>query len=240
MISILVGNHRVGWYIARTLLESYFDKIGFVAVQQDNNIIKRLAADKYCLYKDESQIADLVKNTNTTTLILAWWPKILKTLPAEGIRIINTHPSLLPYCRGKHGYYWSIVNKKPFGVTIHQIDKGIDTGPILWQKEIEVLPTDTGECLYNKAVDEMCQLFSDHLDDIANEKFPPPIKQDDKVATSHFGKEFFIEPLKVTDIYSVGYLINDLRGRTFNNKKSGRQIEIDGKLYTIKCYLEEL
>ena len=44
--------------------------------------------------------------------------------------ILNIHPSLLPFGRGKYGYFWSIINSEPFGVTIHLVDEGIDSGKI--------------------------------------------------------------------------------------------------------------
>jgi len=51
-------------------------------------------------------------------------------------RIINLHISLLPWCRGAHPVFWSVVEKRPLGITIHLIDEGLDTGPLLVQKEL--------------------------------------------------------------------------------------------------------
>lgn len=51
-------------------------------------------------------------------------------------RVINLHISLLPWCRGAHPVFWSIVEKCPLGITIHLIDEGLDTGPVLVQKEL--------------------------------------------------------------------------------------------------------
>ena len=48
-------------------------------------------------------------------------------------RAINLHISLLPCCRGAHPVFWSIVERKPLGVTIHLLDEGLDTGNILFQ-----------------------------------------------------------------------------------------------------------
>ena len=48
--------------------------------------------------------------------------------------IINLHISYLPFNRGAHPNYWSFKEKTPKGVTIHFMDEGIDTGPILVQK----------------------------------------------------------------------------------------------------------
>ena len=49
--------------------------------------------------------------------------------------IINLHISYLPFNRGAHPNYWSFKEKTIKGVTIHFIDSGIDTGPILIQKK---------------------------------------------------------------------------------------------------------
>ena len=51
--------------------------------------------------------------------------------------IINLHMSYLPYNRGAHPNFWSFVNNTPSGVSIHEIDKGIDTGAIIFQKKIK-------------------------------------------------------------------------------------------------------
>ena len=49
--------------------------------------------------------------------------------------IINLHISYLPFNRGAHPNYWSFKENSPKGVTIHFIDSGVDTGPILVQKK---------------------------------------------------------------------------------------------------------
>ena len=53
-------------------------------------------------------------------------------------KAINLHISLLPFNRGADPNFWSFLEKSPKGVTIHLIDKGLDTGDILVQKEIHL------------------------------------------------------------------------------------------------------
>ena len=48
----------------------------------------------------------------------------------------HIHISYLPYNRGAHPNFWSFIENTPSGVSIHQIDKGIDTGNILFRKKI--------------------------------------------------------------------------------------------------------
>ena len=51
--------------------------------------------------------------------------------------IINLHLSYLPYNRGSHPNFWSIIENTPSGISIHEIDKGVDTGPVIYQKKIK-------------------------------------------------------------------------------------------------------
>ena len=50
--------------------------------------------------------------------------------------IINLHISYLPYNKGSHPNFWSFVEKTPKGVTIHEIDKKVDNGPIIARRKI--------------------------------------------------------------------------------------------------------
>lgn len=75
-------------------------------------------------------------------------------------RIINIHPSLIPSFCGK-GYYGLHVHEaalkkgvKVSGATVHFVDEGTDTGPIIMQKAVEVKPDDTPEVLQRRIMEE--------------------------------------------------------------------------------------
>ncbi|EXG86154.1 formyltetrahydrofolate-dependent phosphoribosylglycinamide formyltransferase [Clostridium sp. ASBs410] len=75
-------------------------------------------------------------------------------------RIINVHPSLIPSFCGK-GYYGLKVHEaalargvKVTGATVHYVDEGMDTGPILLQKAVEVREGDTPETLQRRVMEE--------------------------------------------------------------------------------------
>lgn len=66
-------------------------------------------------------------------------------------RIINTHPALLPSFPGAHGVRDAMAHGvKITGVTVHFVDSGVDTGPILAQAAVPVLPEDTEESLHER------------------------------------------------------------------------------------------
>lgn len=89
----------------------------------------------------------------------------LVVLPEEMIRryrnrIINIHPSLIPSFCGK-GYYGLRVHEavlergvKVTGATVHFVDEGTDTGPIIFQKAVEVLEEDTPETLQRRVMEQ--------------------------------------------------------------------------------------
>lgn len=75
-------------------------------------------------------------------------------------RIINIHPSLIPSFCGT-GYYGLKVHEgvlergvKVTGATVHFVDAGTDTGPIILQKAVEVLPEDTPETLQRRVMEQ--------------------------------------------------------------------------------------
>lgn len=90
-------------------------------------------------------------------------------------RIINIHPSLIPSFCGV-GYYGLKVHEaalargvKITGATVHYVDGGMDTGPILLQKAVEVKPGDTPEILQRRVMEEAeWKLLPQAIDMIAN------------------------------------------------------------------------
>ena len=66
-------------------------------------------------------------------------------------RIINTHPALLPSFPGAHGVRDALAHGvKITGLTVHFVDAGVDTGPILAQAAVPVLDDDTEETLHER------------------------------------------------------------------------------------------
>jgi formyl transferase-like protein len=68
----------------------------------------------------------------------------VETLTAVAARFINMHAGITPRYRGVHGAYWALVERKPeaCGVTVHEVDAGIDTGKILAQELVRPTEAD--------------------------------------------------------------------------------------------------
>ena len=75
--------------------------------------------------------------------------KKIREMPKYGC--INVHASLLPKYRGAAPIQWAVIDgEKESGVTIMQMDEGLDTGDILYQKTLKLAPKETGESLFER------------------------------------------------------------------------------------------
>lgn len=114
----------------------------------------RAAFNEAFLQKLDSYHVDLV--------VLAGFLVVLpeQMIKAYRNRIVNIHPSLIPSFCGK-GFYGLKVHEsvlergvKVTGATVHFVDEGTDTGPIILQKAVEVLPEDTPEVLQRRVMEQ--------------------------------------------------------------------------------------
>ena len=86
--------------------------------------------------------------------------EVLNLMPG---RVINLHTSYLPYNRGSSPNFFSFLENTPKGVTIHLMDKGLDTGDILCQKELSFDENkETFVSSYNRLQEEIKRLFQDN------------------------------------------------------------------------------
>ena len=86
-------------------------------------------------------------------------------------RMVNIHPSLLPAFPGAHAQRDAIDSgAKETGCTVHFVDEGVDTGVIIQQKKVPILPNDTLETLTARIKEEEHDLYPKVLDDISSGK----------------------------------------------------------------------
>lgn len=124
-----------------------------------------------------SALLEGLEEYNLDLIVLAGF---LVTIPPAMIeryrnRIINIHPSLIPSFCGV-GYYGLKVHEaalargvKVTGATVHFVDEGVDSGPIILQKAVEVLPGDTPKRLQQRVMEEAeWKILPKAIDMIAN------------------------------------------------------------------------
>ncbi|HET8607127.1 MAG TPA: phosphoribosylglycinamide formyltransferase [Gaiellaceae bacterium] len=118
--------------------------------------------------RDEA-MADWLRERGVTFVVCAGYMQLLTAPFIERFpqRIVNVHPSLLPSFPGAHAIEDALVaGADETGVTVHLVDEGLDTGPVLKQEPVEVEPRDTlaerihtvEHRLLPKVVRELCGL----------------------------------------------------------------------------------
>ena len=92
-----------------------------------------------------------------------------EVLDAVDARFINTHTGITPKYRGVHGGYWALTqdDAQNCGVTVHLVDKGIDTGGILYQATIRVTKEDSFNTYPYLQVLEAVPLMIQAIEDVA-------------------------------------------------------------------------
>ncbi len=165
-ISVVISNNRNAFALERA------KKNGIPAVCiSPKDYETRDAFNEALLAKIQSYEADLIVLAGCLVVI----PEIM--VNAYPNRIINIHPSLIPAFCGT-GYYGLKVHEgvlergaKVTGATVHFVDKGTDTGPIILQKAVEVRQGDTPKALQQRVMEEAeWKIMPEAINLIANGK----------------------------------------------------------------------
>jgi len=122
----------------------------------------------------EQRIADLLKESAVDLVLLAGYMRMVKSplLDAFPGRIINIHPSLLPAFPGLEAWKQALAaGVSETGCTVHYVDPGMDTGPIIAQSHVPILPGDTPDSLHARIQVAEHTLYPDVVRRIAAEKF---------------------------------------------------------------------
>lgn len=101
--------------------------------------------------------------------------EIIRLLPG---RMINLHISLLPWNRGSDPNVWSIIDRTPRGVTVHQLARGLDTGDVLLQQETPPAgDDDTLASTYEELNHAVTGLFREGLGDLLSGSCHPRLQE---------------------------------------------------------------
>lgn len=148
-ISVVISNNAGAYALKRA--EKYGIEARCISPKQYES---RQAFNEALLAALQSYQVDLVVLAGCLVVI----PEIM--VKAYPNRIINIHPALIPSFCGT-GYYGLKVHEgvlergvKVTGATVHFVDAGTDTGPIILQKAVEVLPEDTPETLQRRVMEQ--------------------------------------------------------------------------------------
>lgn len=135
------------------------------------------------------QIIEKIRSINPAIIFCIGGTQII---PGEILKIpklgsLNIHPAFLPKYRGRYSIPHAIFNgEKYIGITVHWMDEGIDSGPIIMQKKIKIRDSDTAKTLYNKFTLSGERLFIKFLDMWLSGRRIQSVPQDENQASYTF------------------------------------------------------
>lgn len=149
---------------------------------QTEKVIKKLEVDLSPIPETVLKTTDSVNSDKTLKLLQELKPDLVivngcriiskKILNNVNATFINTHEGITPKYRGIHGCYWALVNndKENCGVTVHLVDKGVDTGEVIYQSRVLPEKSDnfTTYPLYQTA--EGCKILKLAVEDFCNDR----------------------------------------------------------------------
>lgn len=131
---------------------------------EQNNIETRYIDFKSFKNREDydKKIVENFKEKDVDLVVLAGYMRILSPyfIKMYKNRIMNIHPALLPSFPGLHTQRQAVeYGVKISGCTVHFVDEGVDSGPIILQKAVEVSEDDTEESLAEKILKEEHQIY---------------------------------------------------------------------------------
>lgn len=137
--------------------------VNIVAMQIDRNLW-------------DHKLSDLIESLNPDLVVSAGFMRILGPAVLEKFegKIINTHPALLPKFPGAHAVKDAMMaGATETGSTIHFVDAGVDTGEVITQEAIAILPTDTEDSLHERIKQVERKLLVQVVGDFVSGKISP-------------------------------------------------------------------
>ena len=118
----------------------------------------------------QQQVIGLLRRHGVDTVVLAGFMRMIKPalLDAFPHRVLNIHPSLLPAFPGLRAWQQALdYGAKVSGCTVHFVDAGMDTGPIILQRAVPVLDEDTPESLHERIQEQEHRAYPEALRQLA-------------------------------------------------------------------------
>jgi methionyl-tRNA formyltransferase len=176
----------------------FYGKVGAIGIPRRNkemtHILNQLLAEtgvpllKFDKKDYQKLITESIGSYGITVGLMMTFPFIIPkeilAMPAKGF--INFHYGLLPQCRGPQPVLQHMINNDPdAGITVHKVDEGIDTGPVIVQEKMPIALTDTYGILQGKLAYLGAKLAANLLKILSYGSVIPAVQQDEAKAKYH-------------------------------------------------------
>lgn len=236
---VLIGETAFGEKVLDTLVKKGEEIVGVYTspdIPGKTNPVKQLAlqlgiptfqSKRMRAPEVYAEYTKLKPELNVMAYVTSILPESILNYPRLGT--IQYHPSLLPKHKGGSAISWAIINgDTKTGITIFWPDKGIDTGPILLQKEAEISPDDTAGSLYFNKLSPLGVEGIVESVELIKKGIAPRVVQDDSQATY---EELFTEKHAVISWHQPADKVHNLiRGA---NPRPGATTNFGGRQFKV-------
>lgn len=123
----------------------------------------------------DRRLADWLVERGVELVVLAGFMQLLTEAVVERLPVVNVHPSLLPAFPGLRAWEQALAaGARETGVTVHFVDRGLDTGPVIAQEAVPVRDGDTPEALHERIQAVEHRLLPDVVMRLARDEVPAP------------------------------------------------------------------
>lgn len=146
--------------LAQAIFDAKFDVIAVICDRPDAHVLTRAqkaGIATHCVpmehdrSKWDQKMLSLLDDLDPDLVVSAGFMRILSRQIVEKFKIINSHPALLPSFPGAHAVRDALAaGVSETGTTIHWVDAGVDTGPVIAQERVAILPGDSEESLHER------------------------------------------------------------------------------------------
>ncbi len=249
---IFMGTPEIAAYALKTLIEADYNVVAVVTTPDKpagrGRKLHQSAVKKYAVeqnlkllqpekLKNEEFVAEMRALEADLQIVLAFrmLPEVIWKMPKLGT--FNLHTSLLPQYRGAAPINWAVINgEKTTGVTTFFIDKEIDTGNIILQKEIEISNTDSAGDLHDKMQEIGAELIKNTIEIVAKGNLETKSQESfvEKIGELKPAPKIFKQDCKIDWSKDVKTIYNFIRGLSpypgawtvMTNSETGKEMTV--------------
>jgi len=172
------------------------------------------------------------------TLISLHCRQILPADVVRAIRCINFHPGFNPHNRGWFPHVFSMINGRPAGITIHEMDEAVDHGPIIYREAIAIAPDEVSADVYRHIIEREKILFDQWIGKLIRREYEahPPEQEGNYQTKQDFER---LKEMHLDEESTVGEVLNYLRAMTFPGYKNAYFLDhASGRRYYVTLHIE--